>query len=122
MKLFFAITLLFAAFAGFSQEKDSSAVHKAENTGIRITNEATSLHEYFIITITADSITARHRDKPVAIKTLAQLDNYLAKNIQNINKEKVAIEYPLTASFQLVDPVFDLLRKHRISKWRMLPL
>ena len=118
----FILIIVFGAsqFLVHAQKKDSS-VAQSGNPEVRITANTESLDDYFVITITADNIKARQLNKSIAINTLAQLSNYLAKNIQNINKEKVAVEYPLTASFQLVDPVFDLLKKNKISRWRMIP-
>ena len=121
MKYPLVIVFLVVWSIAFGQKKDSSAV-QSRTEEVRIVADTTKSDDYFIITITKEKLKVRLRNRPLEISSIAQLADYLKKNIEKIDKERIAVEYPLNTPFQTVEPLFDLLKRNGIYKWRLMML
>ena len=119
MKYPLVIVFLVVWSTAFGQKKDSSAV-QSRTEEVRIVADTTKSDDYFIITITKEKLKVRLRNRPLEISSIAQLADYLKKNIEKIDKERIAVEYPLNTPFQTVEPLFDLLKRNGIYKWRLM--
>lgn len=121
MKSLLVMILVMHGLAGFSQKKDSSTL-KSSGPTLRIVAEPNSAIGYFTIRITRDSMKVSWGDDILMIRDTSQLDAYLLKHRPSIDKEKIAVEYAINVPFQTIHPVFNLLQKHGIRKWKLVPL
>ena len=103
-----------------SKIKSKSQAPKAAEPKVSVTSEKINWNEYFIVTVSKDSLKATLEGKNTDVGDSAQLDVYIANNIQKINPDKVAIRYPINAPFQMVQPVFSIFGRHKILRFKLI--
>jgi|HubBroStandDraft_1064217.scaffolds.fasta_scaffold29283_3 hypothetical protein len=110
-------------FIGYSQNpdiSDTSGIRRDKATLVplkteppQVSKKVVEVTDQFLITLKSDSISVTHKKKILPIYSAKQLDDYLNKNLANIDQAKICICNNSTTPHRF-NEVLAVLKKYRI--------